>query len=216
MRSPLRSPARGYSSNTERGRRRPLPPAITVPVGKNTAWAGAIAYPKVASTASTSRTLQLQPGGAYRFRVRATDNAGNAGAWAEGPRFPLDVRQEETAGSLAYSGAWTDETLTTAFDGGTKYAREAGDVARQDFAGTDVAWFGQKGPDRGKAEVWLDGTKVDTVNLYASSAKPRSVLYGAAALDSAGPHTLEVRVLGAKRAVSSDSRVDVDAFVALR
>jgi hypothetical protein len=173
------------------------------------------AYAKVASTASTSRTLSLQPGGAYQFRVRATDEAGNVGTWAEGPRFALDVRQEGAAGALAYSGGWADEALPTAFDSGTKYAREAGDVSRLDFAGTDVAWVGHKGPDQGKAEVWLDGTKVDTVDLYASSAKPRSVLYGAA-LDSAGPHTLEVRVLGAKRSVSSDRRVDVDAFVALR
>jgi hypothetical protein len=83
------------------------------------------------------------------------------------------------------------------------------------FEGTDVSWVAQRGPDRGRAEVWLDGELAQTIDLYASSAKPRRVIYSAS-LDSAGTHTLEVRVLGTKRAASSGTRVDVDAYLTLR
>jgi hypothetical protein len=74
----------------------------------------------------------------------------------------------------------------------------------------------QRGPDRGRAEVRLDGQLVETVDLYNASAQPRRVAYSAASLDPSVEHTLEVRVLGTKRAASTGTRVDADAFVALR
>jgi hypothetical protein len=167
----------------------------------------------LASATATSKTLSLTPGGTYRYRVRATDGAGNVSAWAEGPSFTIDVRQEADA-SLTYSGTWNNEALSTAFGGTTMHSEEVGAKATFAFAGADVSWVAQRGPDRGKAEVWLDGALVDTIDLYATTAQPRRVVYSAT-LDSSGPHTLEVKVLGTKRNVSTGRRVDVDAIVAL-
>ena len=174
-------------------------------------------YKNVSLTSPTSptKTLQLSPGGSYRFRVRATDGVGNVSAWAEGSRFTVDVHQESD-GSTIYAGAWADEALGTAFGGSTRHARESGATATLNSSpGTDVSWAAERGPDRGKAEVRLDGVLVGTVDLYATSAQPRRVLYNAT-LDSPGPHTLEVKVLGTKKSASTDTRVDVDAFVILR
>ena len=176
------------------------------------------AYQDVSLGSDTTRTqknFQLEPGGEYQFRVRATDDAGNTGAWAEGQRFTVDAQQQETAGVLAYSGGWAEQSLSTAFGGSTTHSSEAGETATLTFEGTDVSWVAQRGPDRGRAEVRLDGELVETVDLYNASAQPRRVLYSAS-LDSAGPHTLEVRVLGTKRAASTGTRVDVDAFLTLR
>jgi len=164
---------------------------------------------------TTEENVFLSPGGEYRFRVRATDSAGNTSGWVEGQPFALDVAQEESHGLLAYSGTWADEALATAFDGNTRHSNQAGSAASFTFTGADVSWAAQKGPDRGKAEVWLDGVRVETIDLYTASEQPRRIVYSAT-LDSDGPHTLEVRVLGTKRAASTDRRVDVDAFAALR
>jgi hypothetical protein len=78
-----------------------------------------------------------------------------------------------------------------------------------------VAWVASTGSNRGKAEVRVDGVKAQTVDLYSSSAQPRKMVFTKAWFTSAN-HTLEVRALGIKNAASTGTRVDVDAFVALR
>jgi hypothetical protein len=71
------------------------------------------------------------------------------------------------------------------------------------------------GPNRGEAEVWINGNKVETVDLYSSSVQPRKVVFTKSWAASKS-RTLEIRVLGTKNALSSGERVDVDAFVVLR
>ena len=62
------------------------------------------------------------------------------------------------------------------------------------------------------AEVWLDGVKVKTVDLYSSTAQWRKAVFAGNQLSTSQPHTIEIRALGAKNASSSGTRVDVDAF----
>ncbi len=176
-------------------------------------------YQDVSLGSDTTRTnlnVSLAPGSEYRFRVRAIDEDGNTSAWAGGNPFALDAHENESAGVLSYSGTWDEQSLATAFGGTTMHTSEAGAKATFTFSGSDVSWVAQKGPDRGKAEVWLDGAPVATIDLYAASAQPRRVIYNATSLDPSVEHTLEVRVLGTKRAASTGTRVDVDALVALR
>lgn len=175
---------------------------------------GAYAGVKLPTATATSKSLSLPPGNAYQYRVRATDGAGNTSDWSYGPRFVVDARQETDA-AISYGGAWTPQGVTSAYGGALQYATAAGAKATFGFTGLDVAWVAPKGPDRGKAEVWVDGVKVKTVDLYASAAQPRKAVY-TQSWGVPGSHTLEVRVLGTKRASSSGTRADVDAFVALR
>jgi hypothetical protein len=169
----------------------------------------------LSSATSTAKTLQLSPGNTYRFRVRVTDGAGNVGEWVYGTQFSVTVYQE-TNFATTYEGAWTDEPLTSAYGGTLRYAETAGSNSLMSFAGSDVGWVGHKGPDRGKAEVWVDGSKVKNVDLYASTELPRKVVYSTTLASAPSPHTLEVNVMGLKRTASSGRRVDVDAFVVLQ
>ncbi len=73
-----------------------------------------------------------------------------------------------------------------------------------------------KNDNRGQADVYLDGTKVATVDLYSASGRSRTVVFSKAGLDPSVTHTLEVRALGTKNAASKAKRVDVDAFIVLR
>jgi TRAP-type uncharacterized transport system substrate-binding protein len=93
-----------------------------------------------------------------------------------------------------------------------KSATAAGSTASLSFTGTNVAWVAPKGPAMGRAEAYLDGRKVATVDLYSSTALPRRVIYSATGLNPSVTHTLQIRVLG----TSGRPRVDVDAFVVLR
>ena len=72
-----------------------------------------------------------------------------------------------------------------------------------------------KGPDRGNAEVWIDGTRRATINLYAAGQQPAQVVYTVEGLANA-THQVELRALGSRTAPSTANRVDIDGFIALR
>ena len=67
--------------------------------------------------------------------------------------------------------------------------------------------------NRGKAEVYIDGVKAASVDLYSPSLLVRQVVFTKGGLDPTRTHTIDVRVLGQKHASATDSIVDVDAFV---
>ncbi len=160
----------------------------------------------------TNITPSLEPGSTYRFRVRAQDNTGNWSAWKYGPTFKVDPRQENGVGVSYPSGAWTIQNLASAYGGAVKYSTEKGAKAKVSFKGRNVAWVAPKRPNRGKAEVYLDGKKVATVDLYSATALSRKVIYAANNLNPSVTHTLIVKVMG----TSGRPRVDVDAFVVVR
>jgi len=167
------------------------------------------------SLTSSSTTLQLQPDGTYQFGVKATDGAGNRNDWADGSPFAVDPEQENSD-AVTYAGAWTQQASDTAYGGGVRQSSTKNDTARFAFSGSNVAWVATKGPDGGRARVLVDDVAIKTVDLYASTSQPRKVVFSKAGLDPTAGHTLTVRVLGTKSASSSGTRVDVDAFVALR
>jgi Tol biopolymer transport system component len=177
---------------------------------------GAYADVSLPSQTTTTLTVSLDPGKTYRYQVRAQDKAGNWSAWAAGPSFTLAAVQEDGSGVAYPAGKWTRATLSGAYGGYVKHANVSGARAKFTFSGDEVAWVSTKSANRGKAEVWLDGVKVATVDLYSATTQTRRVVYSKGGLDPSKSHTLEVRVLGTKNAASSGKRVDVDAFLALR
>jgi len=58
--------------------------------------------------------------------------------------------------------------------------------------------------------LYLDGVKRANVDLYSPAVGGRHVVYSAMELNSAGTHTIEVRVLGTKHASATNSIVDVE------
>ncbi|MDL2336005.1 MAG: hypothetical protein QFC55_08245 [Chloroflexota bacterium] len=62
------------------------------------------------------------------------------------------------------------------------------------------------------AEVWIDGAKVATLDLYAQTTSKKAIVWSSPSLPR-GDHVLEVRVLGVFAGGASGARVDVDAFV---
>jgi hypothetical protein len=144
------------------------------------------------------------------YAVRATDAPGNVGEWAAAAPVEVAVVQESSA-VVQRSAGWTGEASVFALGGKSTFSARAGTWMRYTFTGQGIALVGPKGPTRGRAEVWLDGTLVATVSESAKTSGSRWLLY-AAAVDPAIQHTIEVRVLGTAGHVS----FDVDAFLVLR
>lgn len=175
------------------------------------------AYSDVAlpTPTTTSVDLLLAPGSTYLFRVRATDNAGNTGAWVAGSSFALSADQENSA-KVAYSPfrPWTREAIAGSYGGYVTYRADAGGYARFTFTGREFAWVSTKAENRGKADVYVDGVKQTTVDLYSGPNLTRQVVFRKT-FAASGSHTLEVRPLGTKNTSSSWTRVDIDAFVSI-
>jgi hypothetical protein len=168
------------------------------------------------SATATSVTDRLEPGNAYQFRVRAKDQFGNWSAWQEGQGFNVGAYQESDS-AIAYTGTWSTQSFSSAYGGSLKYTSGTkSQQAKFTFFGGEVAWVTQKGIDRGMAEVYLDGVKVSTVDLYSDPGQSRKVVFAKKDLDPTVEHTLEVRALGTQNSASSGKRVDLDAFVVLR
>jgi thermitase len=176
---------------------------------------GAYSNVSLPTATATNITRSLAPNYTYRFRARAQDKAGNWSAWAEGPAFKVTAYQESSS-AIVDTGAWTTAKLSGAYGGKVQHASLAGRSAT--FAvptGTkDVAWVSTLASNRGQAEVWLDGVKVATVDLYDPATQKKRVVFSQR-VDPEVIHKLEVRVLGTKNGSSTGTRVDVDAFVML-
>jgi hypothetical protein len=76
------------------------------------------------------------------------------------------------------------------------------------FNGRDVAWLATKTTSSGRAQVYIDGLYVRTVELDASTNAFRKIVFSKH-YATKGAHTMVIRPLG-------DGRIDIDAIVVLR
>jgi hypothetical protein len=161
------------------------------------------------STTLTSPTVDrsLASLHTYRFRVRAIDKAGNVGAWVFGPTFRLS-RYSEFNSAIAYSGSWAKVSSPVYWGGAARRSGTAGARAAMTFTGRSVAWVARTGPNRGIATVYVNGTKVATVDLYSPSYGNQRVVW-ARNWSSSATRTITIRVSG----TPGRPLVDVDAFV---
>ncbi len=170
-------------------------------------------------TTAKSLTRQLAPG-RYQFQVRAQDRAGNWSGWKPGVAFTVaayDQSSTVSAGKVSYGGTWSGQSHSSHYGGSVRHSSTKGATASFSFTtGKQVAWVAPKGANRGYAHVYLDGSKVATVNLYYSSTLYRRAVFVRGGLNPSVTHTLKVYVSGTKPSSSSGTRVDVDAFVVIR
>jgi hypothetical protein len=111
---------------------------------------------------------------------------------------------------IAYEGAWFhDNQFAEAAAGTLTYSDAAGDRAVFAFEGRAVIYGYTAAPNRGEAELWIDGAKVRTVDLYWPQARWRSSLRVETA---PGLHRFELRVSGSKNAASGGRFVDLDSI----
>jgi subtilisin family serine protease len=156
----------------------------------------------IARTTATRLDMSIWPGSRYQFRVRSGD-----GDWKYGassvfvPKYP--------PADVELSGNWQRDASFLSYGELPIYSTQAGASARLHFVGRGVAWIATKGPSRGRANVYLDGSLVQQVDLVASFNKPRQIVFSHS-WASFGSHTLRIEVLGAPQ---NRPRVDLDALM---
>jgi hypothetical protein len=159
---------------------------------------------------ATTFSVTASSGSTVRFRVRATDKAGNVGNWATGPTIRV-TRISDTSTSVHYSTGWSKVADSSAFSGYLHETKMLSAKATYSFTGRDIAWIAEKGPGHGKARVYIDGIAVATIDLTATSWKARQIVY-TKHWSSVGTHTIKIVNL----ATSGRRMIDLDGFVTLR
>jgi hypothetical protein len=132
-----------------------------------------------------------ESGGAYRFRITATDRALNSSSIVTDPvLIPVDDRDR---GILHLSRGWKRTRAANAWGRTVVRASEAGATGRMRFRGRQVALIGRKLAKGGRLRVTVDG-KSRTLRLRGRTGH-RSVLWVSRKLKS-GSHSLRLRSLG--------------------
>jgi hypothetical protein len=122
---------------------------------------------------------------------------------------------------LSYGGTWTQEALPGAYGGTVRYASTAKDKValpnKITFTVTgNLAWVSTLGPDRGMASVSIDGGAPVMIDLYSPTKQAAQVVFATNNLRAGVQHSITVQVLGTKNALSTGTRVDLDAIVAIK
>ena len=130
-------------------------------------------------------------GGAYRFRITATDRALNSASIVTNPVLvPVDDRDR---GLLRLSGGWKRSRAANAWGRTVVRASRPGATGRLRFRGTQVALIGRRLRRGGRLRVTIDG-RSRTVRTRGRSGH-RSVLWVSPRLRSRA-HVLRLRTLG--------------------
>lgn len=215
-------------ASAPRERIRPLPAGATIPLliewgGTDKGWGIASYTLQRSLNGGTWTTVTLPyagaksvgvagtPGTTLRFRVRAKDKAGNVGGWAYGPTFRVLRGSDAASTNLSYSSGWATVPDGAAFGGVVHETSTAGAATIYRFSGRDVAFVASRGPDHGKAKVWIDGTYVGSIDLYAATAQARQIIF-ARHWTAVGTHTVRI----ANVATVGRPIIDCDGFAVLR
>jgi V8-like Glu-specific endopeptidase len=155
----------------------------TAPITSDTAWNAATAatiglpVPTASGSPQTMTASGLTPGATFYFAVRAQDEVSNLGGLSNSPSAtakyiaPLSMGiHDDNDPNIAYSGAWNYRPSSTGPYLKTLHISAAiGDSAMFSFNGASFTLTYTRAPNRGKMEIYIDGNKVTTLNLYGSS-----------------------------------------------
>ncbi|MEU9174759.1 peptidoglycan recognition protein [Streptomyces sp. NPDC048420] len=140
------------------------------------------------TTTSSSRTAK--PGTASTWSMKAYDFAGNTRT--SSPSYTPMILQETSA---TKSGSWTTRS-STSYLGGKSYSSGSKNASLTwTFTGRSAAWVVSRASTSGQAYVYVDGTKVATVDLKSSTTKYRQAIW-TKSWSSSAKHTVKIVVVG--------------------
>jgi len=163
------------------------------------------------SQGASMASLQVGFGRRVQFRVRAFDGSGNSSAWALSAPVRL-VLYDDKNQALQSVGTWERKSATGTIGGQFLRSRIADASLSLTFTGTQVAAVGNRGPDSGRADVYVGGNLVSSVSLNASATQLRRILYVSSALTATTPTTIKV----VNASAAAKPVFNFDAFVVLQ
>lgn len=184
---------------------------------------------KVASPSLYSKTPldgqviydQTVPDGRHTFKIEWTGlgdpNGKKSGTQINIDAFSIGRLIEDNAITAIFGGPWYTNYSTKNLGGSAKYTETAGSYAEIPFQGTKVQLLAFTGPNRGTANIYIDGVlaTAEPVDMYSPQKTYRKAVFESSVL-SPGAHTLKVVSTGGKNAGSGGTFISVDAISILQ
>jgi GH25 family lysozyme M1 (1,4-beta-N-acetylmuramidase) len=136
-----------------------------------------------------------------RARASASDTQVVVDAFRAGGKLVSNPDLRATWGTVGRGGA-SGGSL-----GSSDLARSSAEVR---FRGSGIEWFTYRGADQGRAEVYVDGVRVRTVDNFAPS--PTFDVARSITGLAEGVHTLRIVVLATARPAATGALVSIDRF----
>lgn len=156
-------------------------------------------------------------GRARTVRVRVRTVGETSATWTESEAMAI-TSLDDRALAVRYEGQWRAARGGAALGVSRSETRSASvrfaSIAPFASRGA-LAWLATMGPDRGIAEVRLDGGDAVKVDLYAPVRRGVVLAYVSTPLEPGALHELEIEVHGRHNAAATDSLVDIDGVVVL-
>ncbi len=166
-----------------------------------------------ANAQAYKRAYKKLGAGAHVILVRVTDRKNNASSnrFVTFDTFKVKAKYaQDTALAVKYSG-WKGKNNNQAYNNGYRRAGSKRASVTFTFTGNSIAWLTARGPNLGKAQLWLDGANRGTYDLYASNAQSQ-VPVCFTALGNNTQHTIQIMPLNKKNKQSSGKAIVVDGF----
>ncbi len=159
--------------------------------------------------------LNVTTGDVLRFEVNANANPNNdLTSWSPTVAYSSgvasSVKIDDRNSQITYVGAWGRIAGSGYFDNTSTFTTSAGLEAQFSFTGSSIKWYGVKGVDHGKANVFIDNVLDSTLDLYAAS-RTTGVVYSKTGLTS-GSHTIKIVVRSDRNTSATNTYVEVDAL----
>ncbi|MFJ8112904.1 N-acetylmuramoyl-L-alanine amidase [Streptomyces sp. NPDC096132] len=138
----------------------------------------------------TSSSRTAKPGTATTWSMRAYDYAGN---YRTASAAFTPVLLQET--SATKSGSWTSRSSTSYLGGKSYSSGSKGASLTWTFTGRSASWVVSRATTSGQAYVYVDGTKVATVDLKSSTTLYRQAIW-TKTWSSSAKHTVKIVVVG--------------------
>ncbi|MFJ9006492.1 peptidoglycan recognition protein [Streptomyces canus] len=139
---------------------------------------------------TTSSSRSAKPGTASTWSMKAYDVAGNTRT--SSPSYTPMILQETSA---TKSGSWTTRSSTSYLGGKSYSSGSKGASLTWTFTGRSAAWVVSRASTSGQAYVYVDGTKVATVDLKSSTTAYRQAIW-TKSWSSSAKHTVKIVVVG--------------------
>ena len=107
------------------------------------------------------------------------------------------------SGPVWFDGDWQRETGAGYSASTQTVTGQSGATATLKFYGTNIRWYGERGPDGGQARVTIDGKEIALVELSAGQVEDNAMVFSIGDL-TAGSHEIVIGVL--------KGRVTIDNF----
>ena len=174
----------------------------------------------ISTKATGAATTEAQVSSVSRWLRRGVTALVLAGGLAAGTLVatPAATAATSTAAAGTYDngsaairtkGTWTTQTSSSA-EGGTLAVLNAKGEATLTFTGSSASWLTRRSPYSGIADVYVDGKKKASVDLYAATTTYRVEGYRVTGLNGK-THTLRIVRTGKKNVRSTGSGIVLDA-----